>query len=74
MPIITPAYPSMCATHNVTKSSQQVILDEVSRLIDDGTLRSTRTTTLSPLDVDTLRDAHRRVESGGTIGKVVVVR
>ncbi|KIQ15955.1 zinc-binding alcohol dehydrogenase family protein [Rhodococcus sp. MEB064] len=55
-------------------TSQRAILDEVSRLIDDGTLRSTRTTTLSPLDVDTLRDAHRRVESGGTIGKVVVVR
>jgi poly(A) polymerase len=31
MPIITPAYPSMCATHNVTKSSQQVILNEVTR-------------------------------------------
>ncbi|MBY6677506.1 zinc-binding alcohol dehydrogenase family protein [Rhodococcus sp. BP-332] len=55
-------------------TSQHTILDEVSRLIDDGTLRSTRTTTLSPFDVDTLQDAHRRVESGGTIGKVVVVR
>jgi poly(A) polymerase len=31
MPIITPAYPSMCATHRVTRSSQQVILSEVTR-------------------------------------------
>ena len=31
MPIITPAYPSMCATHNVTSSTQQVKLREFER-------------------------------------------
>ncbi|CAJ0631998.1 13640_t:CDS:10 [Entrophospora sp. SA101] len=31
MPIITPAYPSMCATHNVTKSTKRVIEDEFKR-------------------------------------------
>lgn len=31
MPVITPAYPSMCATHNITNSTQKVILKEISR-------------------------------------------
>ncbi|KAI3644879.1 hypothetical protein MP228_011043 [Amoeboaphelidium protococcarum] len=30
MPIITPAYPSMCATHNVTDSTLKIIIDELS--------------------------------------------
>ncbi|ODV92333.1 hypothetical protein CANCADRAFT_56050 [Tortispora caseinolytica NRRL Y-17796] len=31
MPVITPAYPSMCATHNITMSTQKIILDEMAR-------------------------------------------
>lgn len=31
MPIITPAYPAMCATHNVTKSTQMIITEEFKR-------------------------------------------
>lgn len=31
MPVITPAYPSMCATHNITASSQKVIQTELER-------------------------------------------
>ena len=31
MPIITPAYPSMCATHNVTQSTQMVMTEEFRR-------------------------------------------
>ncbi len=31
MPVITPAYPSMCATHNVMKSTMQVIHNELQR-------------------------------------------
>lgn len=34
MPVITPAYPSMCATHNITSSTQKIILDEFKRGID----------------------------------------
>jgi poly(A) polymerase len=34
MPIITPAYPSMCATHNVTSSTQKVKLREFERAAD----------------------------------------
>ncbi len=31
MPIITPAYPSMCATHNITMSTKEIITRELKR-------------------------------------------
>ena len=31
MPIITPAYPSMCATHNITMSTKKIITKELER-------------------------------------------
>ena len=31
MPIITPAYPAMCATHNVTASTQMIITEEFKK-------------------------------------------
>jgi len=31
MPVITPNYPCMCSTHNVTKSTKSVILREMER-------------------------------------------
>ncbi|OUM54839.1 hypothetical protein BVG19_g4272 [[Candida] boidinii] len=34
MPVITPAYPSMCATHNITTSTQKIILQEMKRGLD----------------------------------------
>ncbi|KAK4055215.1 polynucleotide adenylyltransferase [Microbotryomycetes sp. JL201] len=34
MPIITPAYPSMCSTHNVTLSTQSIMTAELKRAAD----------------------------------------
>ena len=34
MPVITPAYPSMCATHNVTLSTQLVKIQDFKRAAD----------------------------------------
>lgn len=34
MPVITPAYPSMCSTHNVTSSTQSVTTDEFESAAD----------------------------------------
>lgn len=48
------------------------ILDRVAELIDAGELHSTRTHTLSPINAANMRDAHKRLESGSTVGKVVV--
>ncbi|ODQ64831.1 Poly(A) polymerase, partial [Nadsonia fulvescens var. elongata DSM 6958] len=31
MPVITPAYPSMCSTHNITRSNQKIIMNEFLR-------------------------------------------
>jgi poly(A) polymerase len=41
MPVVTPAYPCMCATHNVTQSTLRLIVGELSRgsEITDGILR-----------------------------------
>ncbi|MET7420488.1 zinc-binding alcohol dehydrogenase family protein [Dactylosporangium sp. NPDC005555] len=52
--------------------AQHELLDRVSSLIDEGTVRSTLTTRLSPIDAATLTRAHEMVESGHMVGKVVV--
>ena len=48
------------------------ILDRVAQLIDAGELRGTHRETLSPINAANVREAHRRLESGTTIGKLVV--
>ncbi|MET0423502.1 MAG: zinc-binding dehydrogenase [Actinoplanes sp.] len=52
--------------------SQGRLLDEVSRLVDAGEIRSTLTTRLGPLNAAVLTEAHRLVGTGSGIGKVVV--
>jgi NADPH2:quinone reductase len=52
--------------------SQHLLLDEVARLVDAGQLRTTLTQRLDGLTAENIREAHRMVESGGMVGKVVV--
>ena len=54
------------------QAEQGRILERVANLIDAGELRSTRTETLAPINAANLREAHRRLESGGTIGKLAL--
>jgi NADPH:quinone reductase len=54
------------------QAEQGRILDRVAALIDAGELRSTQTETLVPINAANLREAHRRLESGTTIGKLVL--
>lgn len=51
---------------------QHEILTEVARLLDTSTLRTTMTQDLGPINAATLRLAHSRIESGHTVGKVVL--
>ncbi|MFC5527280.1 zinc-binding alcohol dehydrogenase family protein [Rhodanobacter ginsengisoli] len=54
------------------QAEQGRILERVAALIDAGALRSTRCETLMPINAANLREAHRRLESGRTIGKLVL--
>ncbi|OJY94015.1 MAG: NADPH:quinone reductase [Sphingobacteriales bacterium 40-81] len=51
---------------------QHNILNKASALFDRGELRSTLTTTLKGLSADNLKKAHAQLESGTTIGKLVI--
>ena len=55
-------------------TAQRDLLDEVARMVDAGELRSTETARLPGLTADTVREAHRRIESGSTVGKIVIER
>ena len=58
--------------HEPESTAHRELLDEVARLVDAGTLRTTLGTRLSPIDAATLQEAHRLLESSATIGKVVL--
>jgi NADPH2:quinone reductase len=60
------------ALYDPASTAQHVILREVAGLVDKGVLHTTMTTRLDGIDAANLREAHRLVESGATIGKVVV--
>lgn len=54
--------------------AQQQLLAAAAELVDRGELRSTITTAIDEFSAAGLREAHRLVESGRMIGKVVVHR
>lgn len=53
-------------------AEQGRILARVAALIDEGELRGIQREALSPIHAENLREAHRRLESGKTIGKLVL--
>ncbi|MGB7301382.1 MAG: zinc-binding alcohol dehydrogenase family protein [Burkholderiaceae bacterium] len=53
-------------------AKQGRILDVASQWVDQGRLRSTRTTEFGPLTAANLAAAHQAIESGRTIGKAVL--
>ena len=53
-------------------AEQGVILNEVSRLVDAGVLRTTLTERFSPINAANLKRVHALVESGKTCGKLVL--
>jgi zinc-binding alcohol dehydrogenase family protein len=53
-------------------ADQGHLLDEVAALVTAGKLRTTLGQTLSPINAANLRQAHAQIESGRTIGKLVL--
>lgn len=51
---------------------QHRILNRVASLVDAGQLRSTRSAHLGTINAANLREAHRQLESGSVIGKLVL--
>jgi len=51
---------------------QGALLDEVSRLVDAGTIRTTLAERFGAIDAATLRRAHALIESGRAKGKIVL--
>ncbi|MBA8883970.1 zinc-binding alcohol dehydrogenase family protein [Dokdonella fugitiva] len=58
--------------HTADMAEQGRILERVAALVDAGELVGTLGDTLSPINAANLREAHRRLESGTTIGKLVL--
>ena len=53
-------------------AEQGRLLDTVAELVDASRIRTTATETLSPISAATLTEAHRRIESATTRGKIVL--
>jgi zinc-binding alcohol dehydrogenase family protein len=59
---------------DVDMIAQQRLLRRSAELVDSGVLRTTLTKTIADFTAAGIREAHRDIESGRVIGKVVVTR
>jgi NADPH:quinone reductase len=51
---------------------QHHLLDTVADLIDSKRIKTTITDLFTPINAENLRKAHKKLESGNTIGKIVL--
>lgn len=58
----------------IDMTNQHRALDRIAELVEARQVRPPMTQLLMPVDARTMREAHRRVEQGRTIGKIVVAR
>jgi NADPH:quinone reductase len=61
---------SIFTTADIAQQGQ--LLNEVSRLVDEGELRTTLTERYAPIDAANLKQIHRLIESGKARGKIVL--
>jgi NADPH:quinone reductase-like Zn-dependent oxidoreductase len=52
--------------------AQHELLNETAALVEAGTLRTTLTTHLGKINAANLRRAHKMLEEGHTVGKIVL--
>jgi NADPH:quinone reductase-like Zn-dependent oxidoreductase len=60
------------ALYDPASTAQHEILRQAAELVDKGTLHTTLTERLDGIDAANLRRAHATVETGATVGKIVV--
>jgi len=60
----------MFETADIAKQGE--LLNEVSRLVDEGVLRPTIAERYSPINAANLKAVHAQIESGTTRGKIVL--
>lgn len=53
-------------------SRQGEILTNIANLIDCGRIKTTLTQTINGFSVETLKEAHKRVETSTSIGKLAI--
>lgn len=58
--------------HGYDLQAQHELLTRIAELVDAGRIRTTLAQTLTPINAATLREAHRIVETGHALGKIVV--
>jgi len=61
---------SMFQTEDMAK--QSALLNEVSKLVDEGKIKTTVTEVISPINAENLKRVHQQIESGTTKGKIVL--
>ncbi len=61
---------SMYQTKDMIK--QHELLNELAELIDNGKLKTTLTERLDPINAKNLRAVHEKMETGRSIGKIVL--
>lgn len=60
------------AVQTPESTRQHEILDRVAALVNSHQLTSTARTVLAPISAETIREAHRLIEDGHVVGKVVI--
>ncbi|ENV01423.1 MULTISPECIES: zinc-binding alcohol dehydrogenase family protein [Acinetobacter] len=61
---------SIFQTEDMQKQSE--LLNEVSKLVDEGKIKTTVTEVISPINAKNLKRVHQQIESGTTKGKIVL--
>ena len=53
-------------------AEQNKILTRIAKMVDEGVIRTTLQQTLNGFTVETMKEAHRRIEQANVIGKLVI--
>ncbi|PIT99634.1 MAG: zinc-binding alcohol dehydrogenase family protein [Bdellovibrionales bacterium CG10_big_fil_rev_8_21_14_0_10_45_34] len=61
---------SLFQTEDMQEQSR--ILSKIASLVDEGKIRSTIFRSMSPINSENMKEAHRLLESGKSIGKIVI--